>query len=137
MRVIISALLFIFLTVLCMSLPSFAAVEISEQKTLDLERSPLDVAVSLNGKWFFVLTDQQKILVFSADGKLNDEISVDKSVDGIQVGGREDVIYLTSRIHKKIQVLTLDFIYKINVLGAAFKGKSDAPVVIAVFSEFQ
>jgi hypothetical protein len=137
MRVVITPLLFIFLIVLRMSLPSFAAVEISEQKTLDLEKSPLDVAVSLNGKWIFVLTDQQKILIFSSDGALNDEIPVDARVDGIQVGGREDIIYLTSRSQTKIQILKLDFIYKINVLGSAFKGKREAPVVIAIFSEFE
>jgi hypothetical protein len=137
MRIVITPLLFILLTVLSMSLPAFAAVEISGQKTLELEGSPLDMAVSLNGKWIFVLTDQQKILIFSSDGTLNDEIPVDARIDGIQVGGMEDIIYLTSRSEKKIQVIRLDFIHKINVLGSSFKGKHDAPVVIAVFSEFE
>jgi hypothetical protein len=124
-------------TLLSAAVPSPAKVEVSAQRTLELERTPLDVAISLNGKWIFVLTDQQKILVFSVDGKLNDEIPVDKSVDGIRVEGRGDVIFLTSRSNRTVQMLTLDFIHEISEAGRPFKGRNDAPVVVAVFSEFQ
>jgi hypothetical protein len=137
MKLVATLLLFLLLIFPGILSTSFAAVEIYQQKTLDLRRTPLDVAVSLNGKWFFVLSDQQEILIFSADGKLNDEIPVERHVDGIQVGGREDVIYLTSRSHKTMQVLMLDFIHDINLLGSPLKGREDAPVTVAVFSEFQ
>jgi len=129
--------LIIFSVLLSASVPSFSEVEISSQKTLDLKKTLLDVAVSLNGKWIFVLTDQHRILVFSEDGNLNDEIPVDKGVNGIQVGAREDMLYLIRRSDKKIQVVMIDFIEEINVLGSPLKGRSDAPVTIAVFSEFQ
>ena len=137
MKGITAVCAFTIATLLSAAVPSPAKVEVSAQRTLELERTPLDVAISLNGKWIFVLTDQQKILVFSVDGKLNGEIPVDKSVDGIRVEGRGDVIFLTSRSNRAVQMLTLDFIHEISEAGRPFKGSRDAAVVIAVFSEFQ
>jgi hypothetical protein len=123
--------------VLCFLVPSYATIEMCIQKTLKMEGEPRDVAVSLDGRWMFVLTDQGNILVYSADGKLNDRISVDKSIDGVQVGPREDILFLSSRKNKTVQVVTLDFIKNINVSGSPFKGAPDAPVVIAFFTDFQ
>jgi len=114
-----------------------ALVEWDIPRTLKLEKTPIDVAVSRNGRWIYVLTDQRDILIYSGDGKLNDNISVDKSVDGIKAGPRENVLLLTSRKDKTVQVLVLDFIQDIDVSGSPFKGPADAPVVIAVFSDFQ
>ncbi len=116
---------------------SLASVEWGIQKTLRMEKSALDVAVSLNGKWIFVLTDQGNILIYSADGKLKDKIDVGNHVDQIKVGQRENILFLNSRKHKTVQIIALDFIQHIDVSGSPFKGPADAPVVIAVFSDFQ
>lgn len=116
---------------------SNALVEWDIQRTLKLEEAPIDVAVSHNGRWIHILTDQRDILIYSADGKLNDIIPVGKSVDGIKVGPRENIFFLTSRKDKMVQVLVLEFIQNIDVSGSPFKGPADAPVVIAVFSDFQ
>jgi len=104
---------------------------------LKSEESPLDAAVSLNGKWIFVLTDQGSILIYSSDGTLKEKISVGDHVDGIKVGPRENILLLTSRKNKTVQVISLDFIQNIDVSGSPFKGPADAPVVIAVFNDFQ
>jgi len=123
--------------VLTLSAQTSARVEWDVQKTLKLEETPIDVAVSRNGRWIYVLTDQRDILIYSGDGKLTDTISVEKSIDGIKAGPRENVLLLTSRKNKTVQVLVLDFIQNIDVSGSPFKGPADAPVVIAVFSDFQ
>ncbi len=44
---------------------------------------------------------------------------------------------LKSAQDKKIQIVALDFIQQINVSGSPYKGVDDAPVVIAVFSDFE
>ncbi len=116
---------------------SLASVEWDVQRTLKLENSPVDVAVSVNGKWIFVLTDQGNILIYSADGTLKDKIAVGNHVDGIKAGPREDILFLTSRKNKTVQDITLDFIYDIDISDSPFKGPSHAPVVIVVFCDFQ
>jgi len=117
--------------------PGFAAVEWSVQKKLQLETPPLDVAVSLNDKWVFVLNDQGEVLVFSSDGSLKEKIPVGRHIDQIKVGPRDDLLYLTSRKKKTVEIVELDFIQKINTAGSPYKGPADAPVVIAVFTDFE
>ncbi len=114
-----------------------ATVEWDVAGTLNLKEKPRDAAMALNGKWIFVLTDKGEILIYSADGKLEDTISVGKGVEGIKVGPREDILLLTSGKEKKVQIITLDFIQEIDVSGSPFKGKADAPVVVATFNDFE
>lgn len=114
-----------------------ALVEWDVKKTLQLDKPPVDLAVSLNGRWVFVLTEQGNILIYSGDGKLRDKIPVGNHVDGIKVGPEEDILLLYSKKKKTVQILVLDFIQDINVSNSPFKGPADAPVEIAVFADFQ
>jgi len=116
---------------------SEATVESNVQRTLKLAVKPIDLAVSLNGHWLFVLTEKGSVQVYTPAGQLEGEIEVGPEVDGIRVGPREDVLLLTSRQEKTIQIVSLDFIRPIAVAGSPFKGPADAPVVIAVFSDFE
>ena len=69
--------------------------------------------------------------------ELKDKISVGSHVDGLKVGPEEDILLLTSRKNKTVQILLLDFIQDIDISNSPFKGPADAPVEIAVFSDFQ
>ncbi len=129
--------LIVFLAAVIFLTHSSISVEWAIQKTLKTEKPPLDIAVSQNGKWIFVLTAKGSILIYSADGKLKDKLEVGEYVNGIEVGPKEDVLLLTSHKKKTVQILTLDFIHDIDISGSPFKGPVDAPVRIAVFSEFQ
>ena len=117
--------------------PGLAEVEWEILETLKLDAAPLDVAVSVDGKWLFVLTDKGAIIIFSSHGKEQDKIDVGDHVDKIEAGPREDILFLKSRKRKTVEVVTFDVIREINVFGAPFKGPADAPVVIAVFTDFQ
>ncbi len=116
---------------------SIAEVEWEIQKTFKLNSPPLDVATSPGGKRLYILTDKGAIVIFSSNGKERDRIDVGKHVDKIEAGPREGILFLKSRKRKTVEVVTLDFIRNINVLGAPFKGPANAPVVIAVFTDFQ
>lgn len=116
---------------------SSATVEWDVAGTLNLKQKPRDAAMSVNGKFIYVLTYEGEILIYSSGGKLEDTISVGKNVEGIQVGPREDVLLLTSGEDKTVQLILLDFIQEINVAGSPFKGKADAPVAVATFNDFQ
>ena len=117
--------------------PSPATVELNVANTLNLTETPRDTAMSLNGKWIYILTEKGQILIYTSNGKLKDRISVGMHVESIKVGPREDILLLTSGKEKTVQIITLDFIQKINISGSPFKGNVDAPVVIATFNDFQ
>ena len=54
-----------------------ATVEWDVAGTLNLKEKARDAAMSLDGKWIFVLTEKGEILIYSSDGKLKDTISVE------------------------------------------------------------
>ncbi len=115
----------------------FAAVESSLQKTLAIDGVPVDVVVSQDGNRTFVLIDGGKVSIYDRLGNLTETIKVGPHVDQIEIGPRGERLFATSRQNKTIEIITLDFIHKINTLGSPSKGPFEAPVVIAVFSDFQ
>lgn len=115
----------------------FAGLEWEPQISLKMSQPPLDVAVSPDGKHIFVLTEGGIIFVYDQDGKLKDKIDIGTYVDQIKIGPKGERLFLTNRKDKTVQVIGLDFIFDINVSGSPYKGPRDAPVVIAVFDDFQ
>jgi hypothetical protein len=132
-----AVLVLIAVAVLTLSALTHASVEWDLIKTYKIEGTPLDVAVSANGRWIFVLIDKGEILVYSPDGTINGKIPVGKSIDRIKPGPREDVLLLSSKKDRVVQIITFDLIQKINVSGSPYKGPVDAGVAIAVFSDFE
>jgi hypothetical protein len=106
-------------------------------KTLQLDATPVDVSVSSDGRWIFVLTDQGEVLIYSSSKKMEGKIHVGQHVDQIKSGPRGDTLIITSSQNKTVQVVSLDFFQNVNVSGAPFKGAEDAAVVIAVFDDFE
>ena len=84
-----------------------------------------------------LLTDEVLGLLSINWEQLKEKINVGSQVDQIKVGPREDLLLLTSKQNKTVQILTLDFITPVNVAGSPFKGPADAPVMIAVFNDFE
>ena len=130
--------LMIVMILFCIS-PVIASntVEWTILKTLPLEAGPIDVAVSADGRRIFVLTDQGKIIIYASNALEEAEIDVGAGVDKIQAGPNGDILFLNSRSDKTVKVISLDFIQSINVSDSPFKGPADAPVVVAVFDDFQ
>lgn len=125
------------LLVLATFSPAMAAIDWNLGYTLNIEGKPLDMAVSLNGSWIFVLTDKGNIQVFSMQGRLEGKIPVGPQIDQIKAGPSENILFLKSRTKQTVQILSLDFIRSIDIQGSPFKGPADAPVTIVVFSEFE
>ncbi len=112
-------------------------VEWNVYKTLQLEETPIDVAVSPDGRRIFVLTDRGEVVIYSSAGKIEAKIDVGQHVDQLKLGPKGDSLILSSGKNKTVEIVTLDFIQKINVSGSPFKGPEDAAVVIAVFDDFE
>ena len=132
-----SCLILIVVGLLTTAAPVHAAVETSLQNTLRTEAVPIDVAVSPDGRSTFVLTDKGNVVVFDNLGKLKDTINVGAHIDQIEIGPGGERLFATSRQNKTVEIILLDFISRIETGGSVFKGPENAPVTIAVFSEFQ
>ena len=125
------------ITILLFSHALAADVEWQIDKLLKLEKPPLDMAVALNGRWIYVLADLGQLEIYNPRGSLEDTITVGKHVDGIRIGPWEDKIFLTSKVNKSIELLSLLFVQNISIQGSPFKGKPNAEVVIITFDDYQ
>lgn len=125
--------------VLCVFTNSFASdnVELNLYKTLQLDKTPIDVAISPDGRRIFVLTDQGEVVIYSSAGKIEAKIDVGRHVNQLKLGPKGDSLILSSGKNKTVEIVGIDFIQNINVSGSPFKGPEDAPVVVAVFDDFE
>ncbi len=116
---------------------SAAEVEWELSKTLNIEGTPLDIAVSPDAKYIFVLTEDGNIRIYAPGGKLEDTIQVGKDLDRIKLGPKGEYLFVSSRKDKTLRIIKLSYIHDIIALDAPRKGNKEAPVVISVFSDFQ
>ena len=106
-------------------------------KELNLEREPLDVAASADGQSVFILVSGE-IVVYSVTGdKIEKKIPVDKEFDRITYSPRLHALVLTGTRSKTLKILKLQDIHEVAVWGLPFRGPENAPVTMAVFSDYQ
>ena len=119
--------------------PGLASAEIDWwiDQTIKLDEKPLDTAMSVSGTYLFALTDDGIVHAYDSDGNIKGEIYVGKNVDHIDCGPEENILILNSKKNREIQKIVFEFIEAINTEGSPFKGNADAPIVIAVFTDYQ
>ena len=130
----------VFLTLILSLLytgPALAEVDWQIQKTLNLQEPPIDMVLSAGGTYLYVLTDDGFVHVYSSSGDLKGQIQVGKDVNSIAAGPSEDTIFVKNTNEKTVQRILVDFIYDFNLKDSPFKGNAEAPVSIAVFSDYQ
>lgn len=117
--------------------PARAEIDWHIVRTLELDATPIDMQADARGRNLYILTDQGQLLIYDNNGQYKDRIEVGKDVNGIKAGPREDILFLLSAKTRAVRVINVDFIEKINIEGAPFKGPADAPVAVVAFSDFQ
>jgi hypothetical protein len=128
----------LFLALLfCFSTMAQAEVEMGASKTLKLEAKPIDMAVSADGKYTYVLAEGGKIFIFDSSGALKDTLKVSDSVMSLGTSPSGDFLLLADNKANTLEVLKISFIVDIDISGLPFKGPAAAPVVVAVFSDYQ
>ncbi|UCD66740.1 MAG: hypothetical protein JSW69_03725 [Deltaproteobacteria bacterium] len=128
------------LFVIIVSLIPFAAqakVDWEVSNAIQLNETPIDIAKTQDGNLTFLLTDQAKVLIFTADGKQVGKIPVDPSVTDIAISSKGEQLYLINSKRKTLQTVDVSFIVDFNVADSPFLGPAGAKVVVAVFSDFQ
>lgn len=116
---------------------SDGSLEWRQVNSLQLPAKARDFVYSLDGKYAFVLTEDQRVLVYDLKGNLLGSIPVDAGVSAIDLAPRGQLLYLVDTEKNMTSTLAIDFIVNVDITNAAFKGPVDAPVTIVVFSDFQ
>lgn len=133
----IAAALFFMLLTCFVPIKVKAEVDWQISDAIQLDEAPIDVALSQSDDLTFLLTDQSKVLIYSAKGELLGTVPVDPSVTGIAVSSKGDQLYLINSQRKTLKTVAIDFIVDFNTAGSPFLGPAGAPIVVAVFSDFQ
>lgn len=106
-------------------------------KTLKIKDDPIDLAFSTSRNHIYVLTAAGEILVYAADGSLVESIAVGNGFDQMRHIQGSDILFLTSRKDKTVKIIELEYVQEIDLSGSPSKGPENAPVSIAVFTDFQ
>jgi predicted DsbA family dithiol-disulfide isomerase len=104
---------------------------------LTLQETPLDMSMSRDGRWLFLLTDQGHLLIYSTQGQYNGKIEVGLGYDQVEAGAREDQVYLLNCKQKHIEIVQVAFTFDIDTSNSPYRGAADAPVVIVEYTDFQ
>jgi len=112
-------------------------VEWTQLNTINLPSQPVDVSHSLDGKYSFFLTKDSEVLIYDQKGTLQGRVPVAKGVSAIDIDQRGQLLYLIDSDKSIAATLAIDFIVNIKTADSPYKGKVDAPVTIAVYSDFQ
>lgn len=112
-------------------------VDWSVKSSWKLDAKPLDMVHTLDNQKVYILGDDNKVHIFSAQGQKLGSIPVDKGTTAIDIAPRGEMLYLINTQENTFTSLTISFVTPIDITGSPFLGDEDAPVVLAVFSDFQ
>lgn len=112
-------------------------VEWESARTWTAAERPVDIVLSEDGEWCFLLTEKNNVLIYTVDGKLEGSIKVSPAVKGIDISPEGDKLFLIRKGDSGVEEININFIVKIDQADSPFLGPANAPVVLTVFSDFQ
>ncbi|TKB25844.1 hypothetical protein FCL47_12135 [Desulfopila sp. IMCC35006] len=97
----------------------------------------LDMVHSLDGKYVYILNDKQMVQVYTTQGKLQGSIPVEEGVSAIDIAPLGEKLYLINNKNQTFSSIAVSFIVDVDISGSPFRGPADAPVTIALFTDFE
>ncbi len=135
--VAIGSLLLVPAVSLAAAQPAPTGLIFEQTSQWQLPQKPLDLVQSVDGKFLFVLTDQQSVLIYETSGQFKGSVPVDKGVSAIDTDARGENILLINNENNTFSSIAIDFVVDIDVAGSPTKGNPDAPVTLTVFTDFE
>ncbi len=117
--------------------PAFAGFDLGGSQQIDIGVKSLDTAVSADGKWIFVLTEDGSIRVLTWRGELSQVIKTGKTYSKIEFSAAGNRLILSGGGTKDIMILSLDMVHALDITGSPSKGADNASVVVAYFGDYQ
>lgn len=139
-RVQVFCMLLISAFILLMVFPCgvYAELEWTGSRQITLVESPLDVVQSSDGQWTFILTPDSVLVYTASADKVTQTIPVGKKgFDRMSFSDAGKRLVLTSSSQKLARIIELEVVHAIDVSKLPFRGSRNAPVTIAVFSDYQ
>ena len=115
----------------------YAEIQWEVANTLNIEGKPMDMVVSPDAKYIYVLTNGGNIHIYLTNGELVDTIKVGQDLNRIYLGPKGEYLFASNPKKNTVKIIKLSFIHKIEAINSPRKGNKDAPVIISVFSDFQ
>ncbi|MBB5347716.1 thioredoxin domain-containing protein [Desulfoprunum benzoelyticum] len=112
-------------------------LEWTQQQSWATSGKPLHLVRSLDGKYTFILNDQQQIVVHDQSGAVQGKIAVAKGVTAFDISPQGEFLYLIDQDAAAFTTIALDFVIAIDTAGSPVKGDAAAPVSIVLFTDFQ
>jgi len=130
--VLLAALIF------CCSGLGMAEIERGDSRSFKLDAKPIDMTITADGKYTFVLAEGGRVFSYdNASGELKGTLKVSESAISIATSSGGDFLLLADSRSNTLEMVGISFVVDIDISGLSFKGPADAPVVIAVFSDYQ
>ena len=131
------SLIVIFVVSLGFLSTAAAELEWTFRKQVPLTSAPLDNAISADGQSLYMLSAGEIVVYSLSRNKAINTIPLDREYDNIAVSPKGISLIVTSSADKSLKIIDLEFIYNIDISDLPLKGPADAPVTIAVFSDYQ
>lgn len=125
------------LLALSMSSSAQAAFEWKETSSLPVEGQSLATATSADGRWLYVLTHGEVLIYALGENRIETRIPVDRAFDQLTYSPTTNSLILSGKTAKVIRVVQLEQVHAFSYDGLAFQGPENAPVTIAIFSDYQ
>jgi hypothetical protein len=136
-----SRILSIFMSILIFGLwaPQFLQAEMSWRvtKEIELKDEPLDMVTALDGKTLFILVPGEVLIQDMNSAEITQRISVGKEYDRLTYSFRKNSLILSSSSAKTIKVIQLERVFEFDLSGLPHLGLDNAPVTVAVFTDYQ
>ena len=104
---------------------------------LGLKAPPLDICASADGKWLYILCPGEIAVYSFNQEKIVNRIPVDKIVDRMIYVKEKNALVVASRAGDTVRIIQLEVVNTITTAGLPYRGPKQAPVTIAVFSDYQ
>jgi hypothetical protein len=131
------AVLLVSLIIPCPAAVIGDSFTVQEQREMTLSDQALDLTVSSDGRWTFVLTRSGDVAIYEPSGDLIQTLKVGSGYNRIEYSQAGNRLLLSDPDRKSVKVLTLAMLYELDYRDSPFKGSANAPVTIAVFDDFQ
>lgn len=126
------------LTAVFLSTPALYAdrFELLGTREIPITGEAVDLAVSADGSWTFVLTAHGEVTVYDNAGRLIQTLKTGSGYERLEYdeGGNRLILAGSGQ---KLKVISLAMRFEIDSEASPYRGPNGAPVIITIYSEFQ
>ena len=126
------------MVLLLISSAAFSAdlFEILNTREMAVQGNVVDMAITDDGSWSFILTTRGEVVVLDPSGRITQTIEVGKGFQRLEYNRSDNRLMLGGE-KGKLKFITFSMRYDIDASGSPSRGPKDAAVTIAVFTDYQ